>query len=97
MKRTILPALAMLPAGRVASVIPPVIGGVNISGGNLIFGGTGGTPDAVYYVLSATNVSLPPTQWTPVRTNQFDALGNFDFTNGIDFSQPQIFYRLRLP
>ena len=36
----------MLPAGRVALVIPPVIGGVNISGGNLIFGGTGGTPDA---------------------------------------------------
>jgi hypothetical protein len=35
--------------------------------------------------------------WTRISTNQFDAGGGFLFTNALDQSTPQRFFRLSLP
>ncbi len=65
--------------------------------GSLIFSATNGSPGNSVYVLAATNAALPPAQWTPVATNQFDGNGNLIFTNAPDLGAPQTFYLLQLP
>jgi autotransporter-associated beta strand protein len=69
----------------------PAIGGVSVAGGNMMFTVTGGTAGATLQVLSSTNLAAPLANWTSVETNQFDASGNFSFTNAVD-DQPQQFY-----
>ena len=76
----------------VVSSNPPATTGVNFSGGNLVWHGTGGTPNWNYYILSSTNLTLPLAQWTVAATNQFDAGGNFNCTNAANTSAPQQFY-----
>jgi autotransporter-associated beta strand protein len=82
---------------RVAIETPPLVGNLGFSGGNLVLSGTGGITNGTYYVLSSTNLALPPASWTRLRTNQFDAAGNFSFTNAIPPGAPQNFYLLQLP
>jgi len=79
------------------SVVPfagPLVNAINISNGSIIANGTGGSSGWPYYILVATNLISP--QWVPIATNQFDARGNFAFTNMINLSWPQLFYRLQL-
>jgi T5SS/PEP-CTERM-associated repeat protein len=68
-----------------------------ISGTNLVIGGSGGPTNATYWVLTSTNIALPATSWTRLLTNQFNAFGNFLFTNGISPTVTQRFYRLQVP
>lgn len=80
----------------VVSASQPVIGNVYASGGSLIFSGTGGTANASYAVLTATNLAAP--NWIPIATNSFDGTGAFSVTNAIFTGTPQLFYRiLQLP
>ena len=84
----------------VISTVPaeqPVFSSVAASGNNLVMSGSNGTPNASFYTLTATNVTLPLANWSPVATNQFDANGYFNLTNPIDPATPQLFYRLQLP
>ncbi len=82
----------------VANSQPPAFGIIiNFSGGNLVMSGGNGTPSGNYYLLCSTNLALPLGGWTRLATNQFDADGNFNFTNALDASAPQKFYRLQLP
>jgi T5SS/PEP-CTERM-associated repeat protein len=67
------------------------------SGTNLIISGSAGPTNASYTALTSTNVALPLTSWTRLLTNQFDNVGDFIFTNGIDPSTPRRFYRLQMP
>jgi hypothetical protein len=83
-------AMVMLPR-------PPVMGAFSISVGNPVFSGTGGIPNATLYLLGSTNLSLPASNWTRLLTNQFDASGNFNFTNPLGVNPPQSFYLLQLP
>jgi hypothetical protein len=76
---------------------PPVFGSVTLSGTNLIFTGTNGTAGGNYYVLAATNLLLPATNWTVVATNQFGPGGSVNFTSPAVSGADQIFYRLKLP
>ncbi len=79
------------------SVVPfagPLISTINMSSGSIIANGIGGSSGWPYYIEVATNLVSP--QWMPIATNQFDASGNFAFTNTINSSWPQSFYRLRL-
>ena len=78
----------------VAAYAPPVIGQLTVTGTNLNVTGSGGIPGWNYYVLTATNLTAPI--WLPVATNQFDADGNFNFTNAMPPGL-QRFYRLQLP
>jgi autotransporter-associated beta strand protein len=81
----------------VQPMTPPVIGGVNLSGGNLVLSGSGGTANGVYYVLTSTNPATPLTNWIPVLTNYFDNSGNFNFTNPMSTNALQSFYLLQVP
>ncbi|MEI6074002.1 MAG: LamG-like jellyroll fold domain-containing protein [Verrucomicrobiota bacterium] len=81
----------------IASSQPPVIGGISLSGMNLVITGTNGTAGANFYVLASTNVALPATNWTAISTNQFGPGGAVNFTNPLNPNSPQTFYRLRLP
>ena len=71
--------------------------GLLLTGTNLVFSGTNGTPGASYAVLTATNVTLPLSNWVSLVTNQFSASGQFTFTNGIAPTDPQRYFRLRTP
>ena len=79
----------------VAPTTPPTFGNLNVSGASLVFSGSNGTPLGNYFVLATTNLATPPTNWTRVATNQFDANGGFTFTNGIGVGAVQNFYRLQ--
>ena len=75
----------------------PGFAGLLLTGTNLVFSGTNGTPGASYAVLTATNVTLPLSNWVSLVTNQFSASGQFTFTNGIAPTDPQRYFRLRTP
>ncbi len=57
------------------------INGVTLTGGGLVFSGTNGPAGAQYRILTTTDVSLPPAEWTPVWTNVFGADGSYNYTN----------------
>ena len=42
-------------------------------------------------------IAMPLINWARLLTNQFDADGNFNFTNSINTNWPQSFYVLQLP
>jgi fibronectin-binding autotransporter adhesin len=70
----------------------PIISGTTVSSGNLVFTGSGGTPNGSYVVFATTNLAQP--NWIPVQTNSFDSTGGFSVTNAISTSIPQLFYRI---
>ena len=75
----------------------PVIGTTTVSNGKLVFSGTGGTANGIYYVLTTTNLAAPLAQWVPVQTNMYDASGAFSVTNTINPATPQLFYQIQQP
>ncbi|TAL05027.1 MAG: hypothetical protein EPO07_04295, partial [Verrucomicrobia bacterium] len=79
----------------VVSTNAPLISGAQNNGGNLDISGSGGTPNWNYFVLSSTNLSLPPAQWSRIATNQFDGVGGFFFSVTPDPAAPQAFYFLQ--
>jgi hypothetical protein len=60
-------------------------------------GGGGGGGGYFYWLRSATNLTLPLTNWSIVATNPFDAYGNFSNQIPRTSLSPQMFYRLQLP
>ena len=80
---------------------PPVITGVTLFGSGLVMNGSNGFAGANYYVLAATNLTAPLSNWSRLATNVFDGSGNFVFTNpltrpspsGFISSKPGIFNR----
>jgi hypothetical protein len=75
----------------------PVIVQVKITGNGLVFSGSTGAGYASFYLLGATNFSTPVSNWARLLTNQFDAGGNFNFTNLVNPDWPQGFYLLQIP
>jgi hypothetical protein len=73
----------------------PVIGKITMSGSNMILSGSNGLLNAVYNVLSTTNVATPLTNWTVTATGVFNVSGNFSITNAIVPGMPQTFYLLQ--
>jgi len=86
-------------SGMISTVLAttPVIRSAFISGSGFAVSGTGGIGNANYILLESTNITTPLTNWTRLLTNQFDAGGNFDFTNGLLPGKPQMFYLLQIP
>jgi hypothetical protein len=79
---------------------PPAAGSVKInsiqiSGGNIILTGSGGTPGAGYTWLTTTNLAAP-INWVTNGTGTLDGSGSF--SNSIPLIPgPAVFFRLRLP
>ena len=67
------------------------------TGSNLVFTGTGGWAGGPWHLVTATNIELAATNWTPVATNQFDLAGNYTITNPPPVGLAQRFYRAKLP
>ena len=84
-----------LNSGLIDVVAQPMIGNAMLAGGNLVLSGTGGTTNGTYYLLMATNLTTPLTNWVPVATNTFDAFGNFIVTNAVNSGNVQQFYRIK--
>jgi hypothetical protein len=68
---------------------------ISTAAGNVVMRGIGGPTNATYYVLTSTDAVLPLANWASLLTNQFDAGGNFVFTNAM--AVPARFYRLSVP
>jgi autotransporter-associated beta strand protein len=75
----------------------PQFGGISANASGIVLSGSGGTSNETYYLLASTNLTLPLNRWARVATNQFDANGNFIFTNAFGTNSPQSFYRLQMP
>jgi hypothetical protein len=78
----------------VAPATPPVINRVSLSGSSLVLTGTNGTSSGTFYVLSATNLATPMSNWKYLSTNSFDSNGNFNVTNSITPGASASFFRL---
>jgi hypothetical protein len=76
---------------------PPNIIVAGITAGAFTIGGDNGVPNAIYYVLSSTNLTLPLSAWTRVATNTFDSAGNFSFSQPVDPTLPQRFFTIQVP
>ena len=74
----------------------PVLSGATISGGNFIFSGSNGPAGSNYVVLTATNITTPLINWTPVLTNAFDINGAFHVTNPIAPAAGKGFFLLKV-
>jgi hypothetical protein len=66
-----------------------------VVGNTLVFSGTGGIPSGKYYVLSATDLSLPKGSWTRSGPYPFDNVGSFGVTVPISSSLRQQFFQLQ--
>ena len=81
----------------VATNSVPVFTTLELSGTNLIVGGTNGPHSGNYWVLTSTNLGAPPTNWTRLITNPFDSSGSFNFTNPVNLAATNgLFYMLQL-
>ncbi|MGD1084165.1 MAG: MBG domain-containing protein [Verrucomicrobiota bacterium] len=78
-------------------VLSMEFGAASVGVSGLVLGGSGGIANGYYYVLTSTNLALSLDQWTPVATNQFDAFGNFNFTNMEDPGTPRQYILIQLP
>jgi autotransporter-associated beta strand protein len=70
--------------------------GISLGANGLVLSGSNGVANWPYYVLAATNVGTPLSNWTPLLSNSFDGNGNFIFTNSSG-SNAQQFFILQLP
>ena len=74
----------------------PRIVTAGVSGSNLTISGTNGLVNALYYVLSSTNVALPLPTWSVIATQRFNSNGAFSYTTGFAPAIPQRFYLLQV-
>jgi len=63
----------------------------------LILAGTGGTPEAAFAWLTATDLTTPLPAWTTNSIGTFDGSGNFSNTISINRSEPERYFRLSTP
>ena len=81
----------------ISAVPQPGIGGISLSGLDVILSGTNGAANGAYVVSSSTNLELPLSQWTPIVTNVPTTNGAFVITatNAAAVSAPQQFFILQ--
>ena len=91
------PHVVLGPPPEVIATVPPQFAGARLEGKNVILTGFGGPTggNAYYWVLTATNLSLPLQQWECMATNQFNGDGSFSNMLPATPGTPQRFYRLQ--
>ena len=91
---------ATLNSSGVISVVnatTPILGQLALDGNNLLLNGSNGVPGQSFYLLGSSNLTQPLAAWSVLQTNQFDAGGNFSFTNALNVNWTQGYYRLLVP
>ncbi|HEV7928474.1 MAG TPA: hypothetical protein VGR14_24180, partial [Verrucomicrobiae bacterium] len=73
-----------------ATATGPTISSVQLSSGNIVLSGSGGTASGTYYLLTTTNLAVKP--WLTIATNSYDTNGNFVLTNAVTPGVTQQFY-----
>jgi len=68
-----------------------------ITGPSINLRAVGGVAGADGVLFTHTNVAVPTSLWTPIRTNQFDAFGVWTYTNLFSPSEPQRYFILQAP
>jgi hypothetical protein len=81
----------------VAGVQTLDFGATSRNGNVVTISGVGGTPNAVYYVLTSTNLVLRLSDWTPIATNNFNSSGDFSYNVTNSLSGSQQFYTIEQP
>jgi hypothetical protein len=79
----------------VVSASGPLFTSIAVSGGNIIMSGSGGSAGGTFYVITATNVVTPLTNWVVLSTNSYDSSGNFSVTNPISVGTPRRFFGIK--
>jgi hypothetical protein len=80
-----------------APIVPPSIGKLSFSGGQLIISGTNNVDSSgTYHLLSTTNLTVPLANWTVVLSGSFNANGSFSLTNSVP-TNSSLFYILKIP
>jgi T5SS/PEP-CTERM-associated repeat protein len=84
---------------RVAAVPtpPPHLRPPTFSGSNLSMAVSGGNAYEPCYLLSTTNVMLPFTSWSRLKTNSFNSSGNVTITIPKSPGDPQRYYTVQVP
>jgi fibronectin-binding autotransporter adhesin len=75
---------------------PPVIAAAVLEGSNLVLSASGGNAFEPCFLVTATNVALPLSNWFRIRTNFFDSDGRVNFTNSVAAGEAQRFFRLQV-
>src|SRR5262249_50416891 len=68
-----------------------------ISGTIVNLGGVGGVSGTTFVLFTHTNVTTPVASWLPIRTNQFDSFGVFDYATQFNPTESQRHFILRTP
>jgi hypothetical protein len=77
--------------------VTPVISSIVVSGPTLTLAVTNGPASSSFVLLQSANMALPPSQWTPVLTNNFDENGSLNLsTNVVNPINSQQFYILQI-
>jgi hypothetical protein len=74
---------------------PPVLTGVQVTGQGVIRFSFTNNPNATFTVLSSTNLSLPPTNWTVVGAPTNNPPGVFQYASPPTPNDPQRFYLIQ--
>jgi len=75
---------------------PPPTLAVSQLGIQFIVSGNGGPAGGTYYLVAASDRSLPLVQWSRIATNKFNLSGNYAITNSIPTGASQQFYHVSL-
>jgi len=87
-----------IPVTQTTGVItPPILAAATTLGNGLFQFTFSNNPGAAFTVLSATNLSLPLTNWTVAGTPTNISPGVFEFTVPVSTNDSQLFYRVRSP
>ena len=73
-------------------VSQPLISSVSLAGGQVSITVTNGEPGRTFYVVSATDATLPLAQWSILATNSYSISGTFTNVLTIDPQENQRFY-----
>ena len=78
-------------------VAQPVISSTTLSGGNLHFSITGGTPSGTYSVLTNVNPTVPLASWGTAASGTLDGSGSASVSLPVSPSNPRLFYVIKTP
>ncbi|HYG21154.1 MAG TPA: autotransporter-associated beta strand repeat-containing protein [Verrucomicrobiae bacterium] len=79
----------------VAAATAVTFNSIGRTNGNIVLTAAGGAPGGTYYLLTATNLALPLSDWIPLETNLFDGSGGFRREVPVDSLESLRVFRIR--